>query len=51
MLRFTFCLNEAIFLVSSISTVQESRMCIAVVDRRVEHGLVLHVGNFNYVNS
>ena len=42
---FTFCLNKAIVLVCSIRTVQDSRMCITVVKRRVDDWLVLHVEN------
>jgi len=34
---FKFCLHKAIVLVCSICTVQDSRMCTAVVNWRVKH--------------
>ena len=46
LLRFTFSLNKAIFLVLSIGTVQERRTCTAVVNNRVKNCLMLHVEIF-----
>ena len=44
-------LNMAVVLVCSIRTVQDSRMCTALMNRRVKHWLLLHVENFSYPNS